>query len=106
MIEGILRMSLGTYRPHSFVVRIKRIADINPGPDEPFDCAVPTYVHEYIHVLHNLSTPSGVNLFRANLWLLRLLTECTDVDGRVIRREPPSGDLQRWLEAAVGWNAA
>ena len=106
-------MSLGTYRPHTFFISIENDAELNllsseADPnleiDAPFDCAVPTHVHEYVHFLHNISTGSGLNCFRANLWLVRLLRDCSDVEGRVVRQEPHEAQLKNLLNAAAEWN--
>ncbi len=94
-------MSLGTYRPHSLFIRIRSIADLEPGSDEPMDCAVPVHAHEYVHFLHNVSTICGVNLFRANLWLVLLMRACADDEGRVVRREPLNEDLKHWFGVAT-----
>lgn len=97
-------MNLGTYRPHSLFIRIRSIADLQPGSDEPMACAVPVHAHEYVHFLHNVSTICGINLFRANLWLVLLMRACTDNQGRVVRREPLNEDLKHWFGVATAWN--
>jgi hypothetical protein len=101
--------SLGTYVFNCLFIRASIRADLTPseGPVDP--CAIPTHAHEYVHLLHNVSTVAGLHIFISNLWLLRLLRSGTDAHGH-FRGEIFLGAEQQmlvdrscqWLSALLG----
>jgi hypothetical protein len=73
--------SWGRYSPHCFFIRASIEADLEPASGIPSKNAVAIHAHEYVHMLHNVSTCAGLHLFLANTWLLRSLPHATDGDG-------------------------
>jgi hypothetical protein len=71
----------GEYTPHCFFIRTSIDADLAPPMGAPSLDALATYAHEYVHMLHNVSTFTGLQLLVANLWILRSLPHATDADG-------------------------
>jgi len=71
----------GSYLPHCFFIRASIEADLEPPSGIPSKNAVAIQAHEYVHMLHNVSTCAGLHLLLANLWLLRSLPHATDGDG-------------------------
>ncbi|MBY5170093.1 hypothetical protein FP359_09505 [Klebsiella variicola] len=59
-LEQFSHQKLGGFNPNSLFTRTVESADLLPSNRQPWDAALPVHVHEYIHYLHNISTPSGV----------------------------------------------
>lgn len=51
----------GGFRPNSLFTRLVSDADLHPIDREPYPLALPLHIHEYIHYLHNISTPTGIS---------------------------------------------
>ncbi len=96
-------MILGTYYPNRFFIQATDWIDLHPETGPVLPGAVPTHVHEYVHYLHNISTASGLNYWRASLRVLRLLRDCTDREGRVIYGLPPDPHKAEVLAAVCRW---
>jgi len=71
----------GRYFPHCFLIRASIEADLDPPSGVLSKNAVAIHAHEYVHMLHNVSTSVGLHLLLASLWLLRSLPHATDHDG-------------------------
>lgn len=80
-IELLSGGAKGDYTPHCFFIRAGIDADLLTVGVPFSQDALATYAHEYVHMLHNASTYSGLHLLVANLWLLRSLPHATDADG-------------------------
>lgn len=95
-----------SYSPHRLFIRTSSQADLDPEFGDPFVDAVATHAHEYVHYLHNVSTPAGLHLFVANLWLARSLKHGTDDKGQY-RDGFELGDQEaKYLRLAKNWTCA
>lgn len=59
-LEQFSHQKAGGFNPNSLFTRAVESADLLPSSRKPWDAALPVHIHEYIHYLHNISTPSGV----------------------------------------------
>ncbi|MDP3423383.1 MAG: hypothetical protein Q8S32_06445 [Burkholderiaceae bacterium] len=60
--DQLYSASIGIYCTNSLFTRFASIADLSATEDDPYPCALPTHIHEYVHYLHNISTKAGVRL--------------------------------------------
>jgi hypothetical protein len=59
-LEQFSHQKLGGFNPNSLFTRTVESADLLPLNRKPWDAALPVHIHEYVHFLHNISTPSGI----------------------------------------------
>lgn len=59
-LEQFSHQKLGGFNPNSLFTRTTESADLLPSNRKSWDAALPVHIHEYIHFLHNISTPSGI----------------------------------------------
>jgi hypothetical protein len=74
-------ISAGRFNPNSLFTRVVSDADLNPSDREAYSVALSIHAHEYIHYLHNISTPSGVTLLLNMLYFFFEFMKGTDRKG-------------------------
>lgn len=93
----------GKYSPNSFFIQTSGLVDIFSETDDPIPGAIPTYAHEYVHYLHNVSTCAGLHIFIASLWLLRSLPHATNSYGHFLGESYLKDDQVYWIKIANTW---
>lgn len=88
---------LGAFRPNTLFTRIVEGADLEPKNRPPNELAIPIHVHEYIHYLHNMSTPSGIIFLVNELNFLFEFMKGTDDKGFHTKGYCPEGDAKSIL---------
>lgn len=97
-IEQFSHQKLGGFKPNSLFTRTVEAADLQPSNRMPFDAALPIHIHEYIHFLHNLSTPSGVVFLFNGLNFFFEFMRGTDHHGAYESQSHPQGSAQAFLK--------
>jgi hypothetical protein len=71
----------GSFQLNSLFTRLIQDADLEPDKREPFNGALAVNIHEYIHYLHNITTPCGIIMFSNAINFLYEFLHGTDKEG-------------------------
>ncbi|UVM13880.1 hypothetical protein [Pseudomonas protegens] len=88
----------GAFKPNALFTRTVSDADLNPKGRGPFDLALPIHVHEYVHYLHNVSTPVGIMLLLNELELINSFVKGTDGEGRYVNEGASAVSPRSYVE--------